>query len=191
MVSADGGASPAAGAANRPGRSGRRTSRRLSCDSEMTDSSDRPADEPPGIEQRPGKRDRLVAAAVQLLHQQRHRAHDAGRDRPAGQRAGWQRLLLLQDQGRRDRRRRRCPCRPDQVDSRGDRRAPPNAESPAEGVCAGICRQSEIVAQYGCPLGSLCSEIDKRLDAPDFAVAALMRLHHRLGRSAISCSRTG
>ena len=30
------------------------------------------------------------------------------------------------------------------------------------------------MAQYGCPLGSLCSEIDKRLDAPDFAVAELM-----------------
>jgi len=34
--------------------------------------------------------------------------------------------------------------------------------------------QSEAVAQYGCPLGSLCSEIDKRVDAPDFAVAELM-----------------
>ena len=34
--------------------------------------------------------------------------------------------------------------------------------------------QSEMVARYGCPLGSLCSEIDKRLDAPDFAVADLM-----------------
>ena len=30
------------------------------------------------------------------------------------------------------------------------------------------------MARYGCPLGSLCSEIDKRLDARDFAVAELM-----------------
>ncbi len=30
------------------------------------------------------------------------------------------------------------------------------------------------MANYGCPLGSLCSEIDKRVDAPDFAVADLM-----------------
>ena len=30
------------------------------------------------------------------------------------------------------------------------------------------------MAQYGCPLGSLCSEIDKRADVPEFAVAELM-----------------
>ncbi len=39
-----------------------------------------------------------------------------------------------------------------------------------------LAGQSEIVARYGCPLGSLCSEIDKRLDAPDFAAATLMLL---------------
>jgi AcrR family transcriptional regulator len=38
-----------------------------------------------------------------------------------------------------------------------------------------LASQSEAVARYGCPLGSLCSEIDKRPDAPDFAAAALMR----------------
>jgi TetR/AcrR family transcriptional repressor of nem operon len=37
-----------------------------------------------------------------------------------------------------------------------------------------LAGQSELVAQYGCPLGSLCSEIDKRLDAPEFAVGELM-----------------
>ena len=36
--------------------------------------------------------------------------------------------------------------------------------------------QSEIVAQYGCPFGSLCSELDKRAEEPIPAVAALMRL---------------
>jgi TetR/AcrR family transcriptional repressor of nem operon len=35
---------------------------------------------------------------------------------------------------------------------------------------------SEMVARYGCPSGSLCSEIDKRPDAPDFAAADLMLL---------------
>jgi len=34
--------------------------------------------------------------------------------------------------------------------------------------------QSESIAQHGCPLGSLCSELDKRADALD--VAELMRL---------------
>jgi hypothetical protein len=36
--------------------------------------------------------------------------------------------------------------------------------------------QSEIVAQHGCPLGSLCSEIGKRAGQPDFATAELMSL---------------
>jgi TetR/AcrR family transcriptional regulator, transcriptional repressor for nem operon len=36
--------------------------------------------------------------------------------------------------------------------------------------------QSEIVAQHGCPLGSLCSEIGKRVKQSDFAEAELMRL---------------
>jgi TetR/AcrR family transcriptional regulator, transcriptional repressor for nem operon len=39
-----------------------------------------------------------------------------------------------------------------------------------------LAGQSEIVARYGCPLGSLCSELDKRLDAPDFAAGDLMLL---------------
>jgi hypothetical protein len=36
--------------------------------------------------------------------------------------------------------------------------------------------QSEIVAQYGCPLGSLCSELDKRVNESSSAGAELMRL---------------
>ena len=36
--------------------------------------------------------------------------------------------------------------------------------------------QGEIVAQYGCPLGSLCSELDKRVREPGLPVAELMRL---------------
>jgi TetR/AcrR family transcriptional regulator, transcriptional repressor for nem operon len=35
---------------------------------------------------------------------------------------------------------------------------------------------SEIVARYGCPLGSLCSELDKRATEPGFDAAELMRL---------------
>jgi AcrR family transcriptional regulator len=36
--------------------------------------------------------------------------------------------------------------------------------------------QREVVARYGCPLGGLCSELDKRLQPSDFAVADLLRL---------------
>lgn len=36
--------------------------------------------------------------------------------------------------------------------------------------------QGEIVAQYGCPLGSLCSELDKRVKEPRLPSAELMRL---------------
>jgi hypothetical protein len=36
--------------------------------------------------------------------------------------------------------------------------------------------QSELIARSGCPYGSLCSELDKRPGAPDFALAELMRV---------------
>ncbi len=36
--------------------------------------------------------------------------------------------------------------------------------------------RSELVAQYGCPFGTLCSELDKRGAESGFAVAELMRL---------------
>ena len=36
--------------------------------------------------------------------------------------------------------------------------------------------QSGVIALHGCPHGSLCSELDKRPGNPDFAVAELMRV---------------
>jgi TetR/AcrR family transcriptional repressor of nem operon len=36
--------------------------------------------------------------------------------------------------------------------------------------------QSEVIALYGCPYGSLCSELDKRAARPGFALAELMRV---------------
>ena len=36
--------------------------------------------------------------------------------------------------------------------------------------------QREAIARYGCPLGSLCSELDKRPGRPDFALPELMRV---------------
>jgi AcrR family transcriptional regulator len=40
-----------------------------------------------------------------------------------------------------------------------------------------VTSHSELVAKYGCPLGGLCSELDKRVDTPSaIGAAELMRL---------------
>jgi TetR/AcrR family transcriptional regulator, transcriptional repressor for nem operon len=39
-----------------------------------------------------------------------------------------------------------------------------------------LASQGDIVAQYGCPYGSLCSELDKRPGSTDFALAELMQV---------------
>jgi AcrR family transcriptional regulator len=39
-----------------------------------------------------------------------------------------------------------------------------------------LTRQRELAAQYGCPMGSLCSELDKRDDGPDPSCAHLLQL---------------
>ena len=39
-----------------------------------------------------------------------------------------------------------------------------------------LMSQRELVADYGCPLGSLCSELDKRADGLDHTCAELLRL---------------
>ena len=45
-----------------------------------------------------------------------------------------------------------------------------------KGLVSEFVRQSEIIAQFGCPLGSLCSELDKRAADSSPAAAALMLL---------------
>ena len=39
-----------------------------------------------------------------------------------------------------------------------------------------LTAQREVTADYGCPLGSLCSELDKRADGLDRSCAVLLRL---------------
>jgi AcrR family transcriptional regulator len=39
-----------------------------------------------------------------------------------------------------------------------------------------LTAQRELAAEYGCPLGSLCSELDKRADGLDRSCAELLRL---------------
>jgi AcrR family transcriptional regulator len=42
-------------------------------------------------------------------------------------------------------------------------------------VFGGLSQQSELIARYGCPRGSLCTELDKRADGPGIT-AELMRV---------------
>jgi TetR/AcrR family transcriptional regulator, transcriptional repressor for nem operon len=137
----------------------------------MTDS---PSQQKAGPEHRPGKRERLVAAAVQLLHQrgiERTTLAEIAQlaDVPAGN-------VYYYFKTKDDVIAAVVAAHAEQVgaalaaiDSRS--RSPKNR---LKALVQELAGQSEIVARYGCPLGSLCSELDKRLDAPDFAGAALM-----------------
>jgi AcrR family transcriptional regulator len=49
-------------------------------------------------------------------------------------------------------------------------------KSRLKGLVREFTAQSEIIAQFGCPLGSLCSELDKRAGEPDLGAVVLMRL---------------
>jgi TetR/AcrR family transcriptional regulator, transcriptional repressor for nem operon len=128
------------------------------------------------VEQRPGKRERLVAAATELLHQRgierttlAEIAHLA--EVPPGN-------IYYYFKTKDDVIAAVVAAHAEQVcsalaaiDSRF--RSP---KGRLKALVRELAGQSEIVARYGCPLGSLCSELDKRLDAPDFAVAKLMLL---------------
>jgi TetR/AcrR family transcriptional regulator, transcriptional repressor for nem operon len=139
--------------------------------SEMTDSL------PLGTaEQRPGKRERLIAAAVQLLHQrgiERTTLADIANlaEVPPGN-------VYYYFKTKDDVIAAVVAAHADQVSSAlaaidARFRSP---RSRLKALVQELAGQSEIVARYGCPLGSLCSELDKRLDAPDFAGAKLMLL---------------
>lgn len=124
---------------------------------------------------RAGKRERLVAAAVRLLHQQgieRTTLAEIARtaDVPAGNvfyyfKTKDEIIAAVLD------------AHVQQVtatlDALSKQHRSPRARLKA--LVRELAGQSEVVAQYGCPLGSLCSEIDKRVDAPAFAAADLMR----------------
>jgi AcrR family transcriptional regulator len=128
------------------------------------------------VEQRPGKRERLVAAATQLLHQRgierttlAEIAHLA--EVPPGN-------IYYYFKTKDDVIAAVVAAHAEQVGSAlaaiDSRFRSPKGRLKA--LVQELVGQSDIVARYGCPLGSLCSELDKRLDAPDFAVAKLMLL---------------
>jgi TetR/AcrR family transcriptional repressor of nem operon len=143
----------------------------LSFRSEMTDSPHSDTEE-----RAAGKRERLVAAAVKLLHQQgieRTTLAEIAQaaDVPVGNvyyyfKTKDEIIAAVVD------------AHVHQVnaalDAIGERHRSPKSRLKA--LVRELAGQSEVVAHYGCPLGSLCSEIDKRIDAPEFAVADLMRI---------------
>ena len=139
--------------------------------SEMTDSVLQTA---PAPKARPGKRDRLVAAAVQLLHQQgieRTTLADIAElaDVPAGNVYYYFKTKDEVIAAVVDVHKEQVRATLETLDA-GHRT--PKARLKA--LARELGRQSELVANYGCPFGSLCSELDKRADAPDFAVADIM-----------------
>jgi AcrR family transcriptional regulator len=139
----------------------------------MTDSTSRQAT---AIGQRPGKRERLVAAATQLVHQQgteRTTLADIAdaADVPAGNVYYYFKTKDEVIAAVIEAHAQQIKTTLASIDTQ--HRSP---KSRLKAFVREFTAQSEIVAQHGCPLGSLCSELGKRVKQPDFAAAELMRL---------------
>ena len=141
--------------------------------SEMTDS---PSGQAAAVERRPGKRERLIAAASRLLHQQgveRTTLADIAKaaDVPAGN-------VYYYFKAKDDVVGAVIEAHVQQIKAilaaiEARHRSP---KSRLKAFVREFTAQSEIVAQFGCPLGSLCSELDKRVTNPGLPAADLMRL---------------
>jgi len=127
-------------------------------------------------DQRPAKRERLVAAAVQLLHQrgiERTTLADIAKlaDVPAGNVYYYfktkDEVIAAVIEAHAQQIRTTLAA----IDVR--HRSPKARLRALVGEFAG---RGEIVAQFGCPFGSLCSELDKRIEMSDLAAGELMRL---------------
>jgi TetR/AcrR family transcriptional regulator, transcriptional repressor for nem operon len=139
----------------------------------MTDSTSGTAN---AVGQRPGKRERLVAAATQLLYEQgieRTTLADIAKaaDVPAGN-------VYYYFKTKDDVIAAVIEAHVQQIRTTlaaidAHHRSP---KSRLKALVRAFTTQSEIVAQHGCPLGSLCSELGKRVKRPSFAAAELMRL---------------
>ena len=139
----------------------------------MTDSiSDQAA--APG--RRPGKRERLIAAALQLLHEQgieRTTLADIAKaaDVPAGNVYYYFKTKDEVIGAVIDAHVQQIKTTLAAIEARH--------RSPKDRLKAFVrefTAQSELVARFGCPLGSLCSELDKRVTEPGLPAAELMRL---------------
>jgi AcrR family transcriptional regulator len=140
----------------------------------MTNSLERTLEGAAG--QPPGKRQRLIAAANQLLHQQGAEkttladiAHAA--DVPAGNVYYYFKTKDDIIAAVIEARVRQAKAALASIDS--SHRSP---KSRLKALVSEYANQSEVIARYGCPFGSLCSELDKRPSSPDFALPELMRV---------------
>jgi len=139
----------------------------------MTDSTTGQAT---AVEQRPGKRERLIAAAAQLLHEQgieRTTLADIAKaaDVPAGNVYYYFKTkdeVIAAVIGAHA---QQIKVTLAAIDAH--HRSP---KSRLKALVREFTGQSEIVAQHGCPLGSLCSELGKRVKQPGPAAAELMLL---------------
>jgi TetR/AcrR family transcriptional regulator, transcriptional repressor for nem operon len=128
------------------------------------------------VERQPGKRERLIAAAAQLLHQQgieRTTLADIAKaaDVPVGN-------VYYYFKTKDEVIAAVVAAHAQQVKTTlafidAHHRTP---KSRLKAFVREFTAQSEIVAQYGCPLGSLCSELDKRVLQSSFGAGELMRL---------------
>ncbi len=138
----------------------------------MTDSPPPIPDHP--ADQRPGKRERLVAAAGQLLH--RHGVEGTtladiaqAADVPVGNVYYYFKakddIVAAVVKAHIDQSKMALAA----IDSRHH-----SPKSRLKALVGELADQGEVIAHYGCPHGSLCSELDKRPGGPDFALAELM-----------------
>jgi AcrR family transcriptional regulator len=124
----------------------------------------------------PGKRERLVAAAVELLHQQgieRTTLADIAKaaDVPAGNvyyyfKTKNEIIAAVIDAHVQQ-------TRATLASIESHHRSP---KSRLKNLVSEFVSQREIIVHYGCPYGSLCSELDKRVDESGAAGAELMRV---------------
>jgi TetR/AcrR family transcriptional regulator, transcriptional repressor for nem operon len=125
---------------------------------------------------RPGKRERLIAAALQLLHQQgveRTTLADIAQaaDVPVGNVYYYFKTKDEVIGAVIDAHVQQVKTTLAAIEAR--HRSP---KSRLKAFVREFTAQSELVAQFGCPLGSLCSELDKRVTVPGLPAAELMRL---------------
>jgi TetR/AcrR family transcriptional regulator, transcriptional repressor for nem operon len=138
----------------------------------MTDSLPPSPDRSAG--QRSGKRERLVAAASQLLHQQgveRTTLADIAQaaDVPAGNVYYYFKtkddIIAAVVKAHVEQSKLALAA----IDSHHH-----SPKSRLKALVGELAARGEVIVDYGCPHGSLCSELDKRPASPDFALAELM-----------------
>ena len=141
--------------------------------SQMTDSAGTTTE---AREHRPGKRERLIAAAIELLHQkgvERTTLADIATraDVPVGNVYYYFKTKDDVITAVIDTHAKQVTNTLAAIDAR--HRTP---KSRLKAFVRELAGQGDLVARYGCPLGSLCSELDKRINGSSFDIGVLMQL---------------